>query len=691
MAWRMAQGGTVFLKANDTTTIYTLLKYIYPMKVYHYRRILGFTAFKPRTLKAGESYQDCFAMPTGENELIRAHSLPITTVEEMVGLIKEDMGEGRKIAERLLQESGGRRDEKLLKHIWNFFYTHYQYKEDEAGKEQIKSPNFSWANRVTGIDCDDYTFNISIILSNLSVNHYLRVVKMYGKQEYQHIYIVVPKTKQADMRTRANYWVLDPVVDWFDYEPQGITHITDKPMSIPLYHLSGLQGTIPAEDSAESLKEWLVKLSRDLESYRPSLTPVQGQDLTTFQGYVTKVLSYWHDPELRKQALAVASLKTQTLDLPMFSYMNAMDFDKLFGYGSAIVVGGQTIGSLEGGKLKNAFEAVRRKVENVATKVGQAAKQVGKALSKVAKEALDDLKKVGHVAARLFPTAIAVRGLILLAIKKDARKLGSRLALAYMTDGQLSKRGIDAKYRQQAQLVLGKFKNIWYGIGGDVQLLERHIQTSKAASELLGTLGWVVQGDVSGVANLPLVYQRAVYRSRNAISMSDRSDHAQMGGTLSGGGPAAIAAAAGLVGTLLAIMKEHNLSFKDVGHILGLSKKQQEEPEDKDIEEDLAKDAGEPDPQGQAAATSPTTSPNPPEAKAPQSPAQPSAPPAAPTSPPAKESGTNALLVGVAALVVIGVGVYVATSDKKHEKGIGTTDHDPTPSPKQGKAFSITL
>lgn len=136
--------------------------------------------------------------------------------------------------------------EDTCRNIWEFVYRHIAYKKDDAGYEQVRSPARAWHDRFRGVDCDDYTTFISSVLTNLKINHTLRIAK-YGKPYFQHIYPIVPDGY-------GGYYALDCVVETFNYEAP-YTENKDYPME--LQYLEGLDDAPPiyGYDDAAGLAE----------------------------------------------------------------------------------------------------------------------------------------------------------------------------------------------------------------------------------------------------------------------------------------------------------------------------------------------------------------------------------------------------------------------------------------------------
>ncbi|WP_394346381.1 transglutaminase-like domain-containing protein [Dinghuibacter silviterrae] len=111
--------------------------------------------------------------------------------------------------------------------IWHFVYRHIQYKKDQPGYEQIRSPARSWLDRRRGVDCDCYSVFISTVLANMDIPHVFRITK-YKADHFQHIYPVVI-TENGEI-------ILDCVTDDFDYE---VPYSEKKDFPMDLQFLNG--------------------------------------------------------------------------------------------------------------------------------------------------------------------------------------------------------------------------------------------------------------------------------------------------------------------------------------------------------------------------------------------------------------------------------------------------------------------
>lgn len=145
--------------------------------------------------------------PSGNNENIKpANADPVNdTLPLIKKLVKIQRWQGEKLGKALK----GKTVEETVRNDWNFFFDHIQYKQDEAGKEQVRSLRRTVHGGFG--DCDDYACSLSVLLTNQGIDHKLRIAKYNGSPDYSHIYIIVPTGN-------GKYLTLDPVVHQYNYE-----------------------------------------------------------------------------------------------------------------------------------------------------------------------------------------------------------------------------------------------------------------------------------------------------------------------------------------------------------------------------------------------------------------------------------------------------------------------------------------
>lgn len=193
-----------------------------------------------RKIKSGTEYNKYFGKALMVDKLIKVDADLSDTMKRINYMLPRYHGQAQGVAKIFKQEAGG--DVYLVcKKIWEFIYTHVQYRLDDEGTEQLRTPDRIWADRVKGVDCDDYTILISSILIRLGIPHKLRLAEYENKGYYQHIYVVVPhKGKEI---------IMDCVKDRFNQE-HPYTHIKDTNIKIDydmnLFELHGI-GNTPAK------------------------------------------------------------------------------------------------------------------------------------------------------------------------------------------------------------------------------------------------------------------------------------------------------------------------------------------------------------------------------------------------------------------------------------------------------------
>ncbi|MEX1239462.1 MAG: hypothetical protein WEB30_07085, partial [Cyclobacteriaceae bacterium] len=178
-------------------------------------------------------------------------------VEDTMALIQRTVPKNAWQTERIAQKLKGRNLEETCSNIWHFVYEHIQYKRDEDGVEQVRSPRRTWWERQTGVDCDCYTEFICSILFALKIPCFARITK-YPKAppeipRWQHVYPIVPRNGQlnGDLK-RGNYIAMDCVKDEYDSEQP---FLESKDYDMRLEYLDGIDQEETGED--EEMREML--------------------------------------------------------------------------------------------------------------------------------------------------------------------------------------------------------------------------------------------------------------------------------------------------------------------------------------------------------------------------------------------------------------------------------------------------
>lgn len=183
-------------------------------------------ARRKRNIRSGSEYDHLFPKSEGTNKTIKGNANVNDTVAFIPKVVHDTLDQTKQVSRRLKASNVY----DSCSNIWHFVYQHINYKKDQEGYEQIRSPARVWRDRFSGVDCDCYSTFISSILTNLGIKHKLRITK-YWKDYYQHIYPVVQHGNREI--------ILDCVTDKFNYE---VPYSEKKDYPMDLQYLNGFDG-----------------------------------------------------------------------------------------------------------------------------------------------------------------------------------------------------------------------------------------------------------------------------------------------------------------------------------------------------------------------------------------------------------------------------------------------------------------
>lgn len=196
-----------------------------PAKPCFHPATIGYTATRKRSIKPGHEYTPLIEGVNAPSK--RTVIDPNASVEKTVQLLDQIATETKYQTKKLANHLHKTDVRAFASAIWHFVYNHIQYKLDKDGEEELREPARAWKDRATGVDCDCYALFISSILKNKNIPHYFRVVKMYGRDTYQHIYVIVPHSANWTFSDPTSYTVIDPVMEYFGSDPENVTGILD--------------------------------------------------------------------------------------------------------------------------------------------------------------------------------------------------------------------------------------------------------------------------------------------------------------------------------------------------------------------------------------------------------------------------------------------------------------------------------
>lgn len=478
---------------------------------------IGYTANNnpARARKGGEETEGLIPAPTWHEEIVKRNASVSETVAEMKKLIIQSAWQTKALAAKLL----GKDIYTTCGNVWEFLFSHILYKEDDTGKEQLRTPALSWYLRTKrGIDCDDFSIFASTILYNLNIPHYLRIAKYrdkYGipKDYFQHVYVVVPMKD-------SNYITIDAVLDEYDAEKptyetkdflimnnsnlngidvsvlggvdddtlneiSGVLSGTDFDLLENMDGLEGIEnveeleglGSEEGEAILGAIQNHLLR-TRALIRRHPHLIQAV-QHPKSFGDMLDYGLKYW-DTEHREKALGILADKEDELNAlqGIASLSDGTEEAQLF-YGVEGLGGISALGRVKTKKgffknIKNTVQKVKASVRKTGGKVKAGVKKAGAVAKKVA-------KKVGKFIIKSNPLTIAARGGMLAAMKTNFMKIASRLKWGYLTEEEAQQHGFDMEEWRKSKTSLTKAEKLFVNtLKGKAEAFKKAILTGRA-------------------------------------------------------------------------------------------------------------------------------------------------------------------------------------------------------------------
>lgn len=207
-----------------------------------------------RNIKSGAEYDKYFVKPSANEVVLMKDGEIEDTLKLIAAIVKNYNWQTKRIAPILK----GLTTFETCQNIWNFIYNHYQYKIDRPGVEQLRTPARSWADRVSGIDCDCMSITIACILENLNIPYVFRITKYLGSNSWQHIYIIVD-----------NNYIIDGVIGAYNYQKkytnkQDYNNMGTALNGMPIHLLNGV-GNVQKNGMFKSAQIQMQRLSSNLD------------------------------------------------------------------------------------------------------------------------------------------------------------------------------------------------------------------------------------------------------------------------------------------------------------------------------------------------------------------------------------------------------------------------------------------
>jgi hypothetical protein len=493
---------------------------------------LGYTAYNNpmRAIRSGEEFGEIIPAPNWQTKIVKRDASVDETVAEMQKVIRKSAWQTKELSKRLL----GKDLYTTCGNIWKFLFSHIKYKEDDKGKEQLREPSLSWyLRKIRGIDCDDFSIFAGTILYNLNIPFYLRIARYQGVNHFQHVYVIVPKTKQE-------YITIDAVLDEYDaeketaetkdflvmsnnnlngievsvlggLEDEALNEIAGILSGVDfgvVDELEGLGKEASEEDLLGAIYNHMVRTRNAVRRYPQIVRTVE--DSETFAGMLEYGIKYWNTD---KQELALGILEEKEEELNRLNgtdgFADGFEETTVF-YGIEGLGGISALGKTK--TKKTFFKNVKKAVQTVKQKtqtVKQNVKQKTQNIKQKAKQAAAKIKKA---VVKNNPVSVAARTGMLVAMKTNLLKIAEKLKWGYLTESEARESGLDIAEWGNAKTQLKKAENLFVNkLKGSAEKFKQAILKGRAGG-LKGVtedLGAVVAATASAslAAAMPFIKQ----------------------------------------------------------------------------------------------------------------------------------------------------------------------------------------
>lgn len=446
---------------------------------------LGLVASGKRKIASGAEWDSLYNTTglLGTNPIVGDdHSDTYDTLNHMAKIVTSTLIDTRKVAAKLK----GASQEQTLRNIWNHVYNHFQYEKDATGIEQIRRPARSWRDRKAGIDCDCMSVVISSLLHHLGISHTFRKAEYNEETGWQHVYVTVPKSgtpldslKGAKHVDRNKYYVLDCVVDKFDYEVPYLKKF-DKVMKVQYLNglddatiSGGISAALSASFAPSTTEQLLAGYGNEFEMLNAvaSLNGVDGNLIESafLKGLKQHLLNTRSIMKLNPALTAGLynpTLFLARLDTLIEAFDDASMRSKVLGELGCLE---DRENGLSGAEGLGFFKKIAKAVKTVAKKVGEGVKKAGQAVVKAA-------KAVGKFIVKYNPATIAIRAGMLLAMKINFFRQAEKLGYGLWDDKTAETKGLDANEFKKAKDAFNKVVNIYTKLGGKRSKIEGAIR-----------------------------------------------------------------------------------------------------------------------------------------------------------------------------------------------------------------------
>lgn len=301
--------------------------------------------------------------------------------------------------------------------VWHWLHTNIKYNYDAAGKEEIRTPARSWADRQSGVDCDCLSVFTACLLLNMGYAPKFEIVAFANKPQYSHIFV------------NLDGIAIDRVLPTFNRRPSLITKTLF--MDIPVYRLSGVED-VALQNTLQGLYDsTLSKIAAGTASKKDKLDFRKTQVLVTLQG--TDYNAF--------RLAGIIMPYVVDMDNNGGYYFDNEEIAGLAAAGENDLIAAELSGADEItlGKL---FKKLKKAIKKVAKKVATGVKKVAKATTTAVKTVAKQTAKVTKAAVKSAANAVRATANVVKAGAQAATGKGSAAKATLKKAGQQVKKAV---------------------------------------------------------------------------------------------------------------------------------------------------------------------------------------------------------------------------------------------------------
>ncbi len=436
MGWIMEDGSGIITigglsgtydHTNDPFSIYGTYKYEGRGDMPYYPEL---DPRKP-SYQLRDNYDILFSLDTNKTTFEADAGLD-RTIETIKKAAKTGKEQVKKLAAYLKAETL----EQSAYNVWHFLKTNVTYHLDKPGTEQIRTPNRSWKDRKSGIDCEDFAIFAHALLSDMGYHPSFDIVGFNHKKEFGHIYTTVKDSSGA--------FVVDVVVGEFNQSAPNITKtmLIETLSGFPdVAMISGFAGVAPAD----AFTEQIIKHEAKLRSGGISGLSRAQADIEIRKCRYLRILNNTEERNI------VAAMMPYVHDIsPKGNFIMKKDAD-----------------------FREMLKRMEEAEKGISGLSGRKERQEKRAKRKAEGKGL--LRKAFRAIKKFSPLTVAIRNSFLLGMRINFLHLSKRIKYGYMTPEQARAANLDMNEYEKLRGVIQKMSKLWDKIGGNPEKLKNAI------------------------------------------------------------------------------------------------------------------------------------------------------------------------------------------------------------------------